>query len=718
MTHIQRSLLSLSPFDYKVNNLKYEAFRSPLSPISATFEILKAQLEDEQDIIQNSTLTRAQIVHKLTSILRRAASNGDSLKVTKLLQVARDYIEIDGSDEDGTTALIFASCFGYTSIVQTLLQNGANPNVADKIGWTPLMWATNGHQDVIVATLLKYGASMKVKSFKGRTVTDFANHSLVNENGQYQRIMEILSDSKDGASTFISNCESGYYTTTPADVESIVSNSDILKKMAMNQMRKSNSHSMNFRFSYYGDFEDSIYDFSWETIQPHQMFVFTYGALDMLLDKIIVEIQPQHSGKQKFLPANILFLAARYVIFLSDMELLEDLMAQSFQRILSVVKRDSEDISSLAFWLSNCTLLLYYLKKDSSFVTTVVEHQLNLSEMVHEIYQMFIQQVCQLIDHVLEPAMLIHEALPGMGDVKFVAERRNFLFSGKKTFTPPPTSRTNQYTSRRKAQTANRHNGNTQSIPTPKALCCVLSSTLIILHSYEVHPTIIHSTLNQLFYYISAEIFNLVLTTKEYCCRIKAMQVRMNLSVIEDWVHANRLPQILNQHFNSLVQMLQFLQCLSQLSDLMELITTTNDLHSLNHLQLYRLTINYRYEVGERPLSEEITQYLEQVAKDTCNVKIRAQNEANELGKRKPNVREENVDTMSIHGESGRLNANANIEELEELMDSTHALPFAIPTNTEMLCGWGRSGREYTPYLPDSFLEEFDRRMKLLKADD
>ncbi|KAK9762906.1 hypothetical protein K7432_010888 [Basidiobolus ranarum] len=717
MTHIQRNFLSLSPFDNKVNNLKYEAFRSPLSPISATFEFLKVQLEDEQEIIKNSTLTKAQIIHKLTSILRRAASNGDSLKLSRLLKVARDYIDIDGPDEDGTTALIYASCFGYVGVVQILLQNGANPNVPDKFGWSPLMWATNGHQDVVVATLLKYGASMKSKSFKGRTVMDFANHSLVNENVQYQRIMEVLTDSKDGASTFISNCESGYYTSTPADVESVVSHSDVLKKMAMNQMRKSSANSMNFRFSYYGDFEDSIYDFSWETIQPHQMFVFTYGALDILLDKVITEIQPQHSGKHKFLPANILFLAARYVIFLSDMELLESLMSQSFQRILDVIKRDSEDVSSLAFWLSNCTLLLYYLKKDSSFVTTVVEHQLTLSEMVHEIYQMFVQQICQRIDQVLEPAMLIHDALPGMDDIKFVAERRNFLFPGKKAFTPPPSSRTNQYSARRRTRMSNRPGVSTNTAPTPKAICCILSSTLIILHSYEVHPTIIHNTLNQLFYYISAETFNLVLTTKEYCCRIKAMQIRMNLSVIEDWVHANRLPHILNQHFNSLIQMLQFLQCLSQLSDLMELITTTNDLHSLNHLQLYRTTINYRYEVGERQLSEEITQYLEQVAKDTCSVKSRALNELDELGKRRLNVREENVDTMSTHSETGKFNANSNIEELEELMDTAHSLPFAIPTNNEMLSGWGRSGREYTPYLPDSFLEEFDRRMKPPKAD-
>ncbi|KAK9759379.1 hypothetical protein K7432_017734 [Basidiobolus ranarum] len=206
--------------------------------------------------------------------------------------------------------------------------------------------------------------------------------------------------------------------------------------------------------------------------------------------------------------------------------------------------------------------------------------------------------------------------------------------------------------------------------------------------------------------------FNRVMITKEYCCRAKAMQIRMNISSIEDWIHSNRLPQVLIQHFHSLIQLLQLLQCISGLSDLTELLVTIKEFSGLNLLQFYRITNNYRYEVGENQLPEEITQYLEQVAKDTCSLHTRTSMETDREGHRTPKVREENVDILPTHEHNQPTTSNTQSGDMEELMDPTHLLPFAIPTSSEMLSGWGRSEKEYVPYLPDAFLMELDEELR------
>ena len=41
----------------------------------------------------------------------------------------------------GTTALMMASAWGYTEIVRLLLENGADPNIGDEDGDTPLFYA-------------------------------------------------------------------------------------------------------------------------------------------------------------------------------------------------------------------------------------------------------------------------------------------------------------------------------------------------------------------------------------------------------------------------------------------------------------------------------------------------------------------------------------------------------------------------------------------------
>ena len=48
-----------------------------------------------------------------------------------MLETSRDYIEIDVQGEEGTTPLIYASCFGHESVAFTLLEAGAQVDAKD-----------------------------------------------------------------------------------------------------------------------------------------------------------------------------------------------------------------------------------------------------------------------------------------------------------------------------------------------------------------------------------------------------------------------------------------------------------------------------------------------------------------------------------------------------------------------------------------------------------
>ena len=72
--------------------------------------------EDEDAIVESKTLDESAKKDRLQRILHMAASNGDSERVEKIVKgKAREYVDLDKGDEEGTVPLIYAACFvrGY-----------------------------------------------------------------------------------------------------------------------------------------------------------------------------------------------------------------------------------------------------------------------------------------------------------------------------------------------------------------------------------------------------------------------------------------------------------------------------------------------------------------------------------------------------------------------------------------------------------------------------
>src|SRR4051794_32949472 len=275
----------------------------------------------------------------------------------------------------------------------------------------------------------------------------------------------------------------------------------------------------------------------------------------------------------------------------------------------------------LSFWISNCTLLLYYLKKDTGLAIATIEYQLRISELLHEIYVLLAKDAQRRIDKVLEASMLEFDTIPGLDNVRFEGEWRVFKHfqrrskSPVKSYNNPALNNLQSSSSLRRSSSASilpifrgPPSPRQRSAPSPRNVTSLLSSTLFVLQTYEIHPMIIEQVMSQLFYFMSCELFNKIISKKKYLCRSKAMQIRLNVSAIEDWVRTNNLSLSLINHFQPLIQLLQLLMCWSQMTDFLVLIQTTKELNLINPAQLKRVSKSYRYEVNEPRITEECQQ--------------------------------------------------------------------------------------------------------------
>lgn len=125
-------------------------------------------------------------------ILTFASASGEVEIVKLLLDRGAD---INIRDLEGVTPLIFAAAMGSLECVKILIQRGADINAQDEKGYTALIVAAEGTaiEDTqkgkavsfqIVKILLDNGADFKIKTEKGitalRVAKEFGNHDVVN----------------------------------------------------------------------------------------------------------------------------------------------------------------------------------------------------------------------------------------------------------------------------------------------------------------------------------------------------------------------------------------------------------------------------------------------------------------------------------------------------------------------------------------------------------
>ncbi|KAF2436069.1 hypothetical protein EJ08DRAFT_655764 [Tothia fuscella] len=684
----------------------------------------------ENVVLANDGLSESEKRETLQGMFTMAASNGEVERVKGFLNgPARDWVDVNAPDAEGTPPLIYASCFGHQEVVSLLLDAGADVDKQDKNQWSSLMWAMTNRHKGIAKLLLDHGASPDVKSSTGRIASDFLAPN--------SEMSEYLHES--GYDIGNAGVTDDFYNTglTEDRFEEEMAENEMKRRMMMESAINLEVDLGNLGLDEQPESpsEDDSQEFVWDRCLNDQMFVFQESELGRILDIIITNMTPQRSPSQKPVPANILFLSARYAHYYQSADLLEKLLFAAMDKINDLVENYQWDMTILAFWVSNVTLLLHYLKKDRGLSEVTGQFQLQLSELINEIFILIIRDAERRMDKVMEAAMLDHETIPGFEDVHFQNEWKIFRSKPKVKAPEPFEKRYRPPSPKRRAQTS------------PRTITSLLSSTLFVLDLYDIHPVIISQVLSQLLYWLGAELFNRILSNRKYLARTKAMQIRMNISTLEDWARTNNRQaghfengsmtstgettvDSARRHLEPVVQLLQWLQCFSSFGDDFEaLVGTIQQLPRLTPQQLIHSVKYYRAEVGEKSLPKSAMKYLSTLQTEIAERRTKhRKTPSDSLAPQTPI--KESVPRLPTNSEQLQPPASSPrpsiVDDDEQdapenlLMDPALMLPFSLPTSTDMLVSYGAGfggmnrerERKYIPNVPSEFLAKFDTGSK------
>ncbi|ETE68357.1 Myosin-Va [Ophiophagus hannah] len=228
------------------------------------------------------------------------------------------------------------------------------------------------------------------------------------------------------------------------------------------------------------------------------------------------------------LPAHILFMCIRYADYLNDDSMLKSFMNMAINGIKQVIKEHAEDFEMLSFWLSNTCHFLNCLKqysgeeefmkhntpqqnKNNLIHFDLSEYRQVLSDLAIRVYHQFISVMETSIQPMIVPGMLEYESLQGISGLKPTGFRKR----------SSSIDDTDAYTM--------------------TSILQQLSYFYTTMCQNGLDPELLKQAVRQLFFLIGAVTLNSLFLRKDMCSCRKGMQIRCNISYLEEWLKEKNL---------------------------------------------------------------------------------------------------------------------------------------------------------------------------------
>uniref|UniRef100_A0A673W767 Myosin VC n=1 Tax=Salmo trutta TaxID=8032 RepID=A0A673W767_SALTR len=271
------------------------------------------------------------------------------------------------------------------------------------------------------------------------------------------------------------------------------------------------------------------------TIPKEYLGMLEYKREDepKLIQYIILDLKPRGVVVNMIpnMAAQLLFMCVRHADYLNDGAKLKSLMNAIISGVKKVITDHQADFELLSFWLSNMYHMLNCLKQysgEEEFMKQnsprqnknclqnfdLSEHRQIFSDLAIRIYHQFISVMEKALVPMIVPGMLEHESLQGISSMKPTGfrKRSNSIYED-------------------------------QEVYTISSLLQQLNLYHITMSQHGMEEGLVRQAVKQTFFLVGAATLNNILLRKDMCSCRKGMQIRCNISYLEEWLKEKDLVQ-------------------------------------------------------------------------------------------------------------------------------------------------------------------------------
>ncbi|XP_071640300.1 unconventional myosin-Va isoform X2 [Temnothorax longispinosus] len=276
------------------------------------------------------------------------------------------------------------------------------------------------------------------------------------------------------------------------------------------------------------------------------MFEFRKEDINLIIRHLVIELKPRIAVTLlPGLPAYILFMCIRHTDCINDDDKVRSLLTEYLNAVKRVLKK-RDDFDCRVLWMSNTLRLLHNMKQysgDKPFQIEntprqneqclrnfdLSEYRVVLSNVALWIFNNLITNLKERIQALTVPALLEHEAISVPTDK--TGRPRSSSMGGEPDSTQQKLDK----------------------------LLGELTSVHKTLQYHGVDPEVVVQLFKQLFYFMCASALNNLLLRSELCRWTKGMQIRYNMSHLEQWGRDRRL-ETASEALQPIIQASQLLQ--------------------------------------------------------------------------------------------------------------------------------------------------------------
>lgn len=719
-----------------------------------------------------------------------ACADNDVFGVKEAL--SDDKSVINKPDSNGITPLVYAVCFKQKECVDVLLALGADVEAPDTcIGWTPLIWATYFDSLEIADALVGGGAdplrrpatgkqnAVEVAKPGSRMEEYFKTHGYVSRDplahgGDGENNGENGAGKSSAAGAAAGGVAAGDFyrkdPLLPQETDEEAAFKAQMKLQAMNisgtdeepdtlqlhRITSTDSHRfVDDPVSEIGEDANLAWDtFDFNVVLDRQYVRVTDDSISSTID-FIFTLYGKYPTKPIY-PATVMFMCLRYA---SDRENSPEMVQSLIELFLTRVRTETgtksgalqyeadvgakkhksstkvngssahPDIVTLGYWIGVLNHLLYFVHRDvCGFLRRYKEFLQTIVSTLHTLVVQLAYTLDSKLEDMVDGCLLEYSSVP---DLEAVYQNEWRIFHRKK-----PAQKT---TYREIIDMLYPPTLDQQMKPSPLKVIQTLGALLYVMELFHINDELCQQCFTLVLSWLGGSVFNRVLANKKYCSRVRALQIRLNLSYIQDWLRANNLkpfvtsdinfkdsgyPDVMineegdNKSFKTsiqgvarfhgsstnasdatfyfqdlyrigqvmfgpAIQLLEWLQVFTGLKDEASLKDTIDNFQDLNSTQLLRVVKNYKYEVEEPHFAKGLNKWLKKYPFDAKNESM-------------------------LHYTSGT--------EEPMFLDVGQAYPLALPGYLQLLHQYGvdldgvddRKVRRFQPNLPVEAQDDLD----------